>query len=69
LLAKGIPDKEKSAQAIAVAKDFRVKIRECDDASSKSVLEGVAKITENYPKADKDLTDFFALMSDVPDEL
>lgn len=68
MLGKGIQDPEKSKQALAVAKDFRLKIRECDDAA-KSVTDGVGKIVENYPATSKDLKDFFDLMQDVPDEL
>ena len=68
-MAKGIPDKEKSEKAIEIAKDFRIKIRECDDAASKTPQIGVAKITENFPTTYKELDTFFQLMSDVPDEL
>ena len=69
LLAKGIPDKEKSTKAIELAKDFRVKIRECDDAASRSVRDAVVKITANFPSTYEELETFFQLMSDVPDEL
>ena len=68
-MAKGIPDKEKSTKAVEIAKDFRVKIRECDDAASRSVQDMIVKITENYPPTYKELDSFFQLMSDVPDEL
>lgn len=69
LLAKGIPDKEKSKKAVEIAKDFRVKIRECDDAASRSVQDAIVKITENFPSTYEELEIFFQLMSDVPDEL
>jgi len=69
LLGKGIPDSEKSKQAIVLAKDFKQKIRECDDSASLSVSAGVDKILENYPTTSKDLKEFFELMQDVPDEL
>ena len=68
-MSKGIQDPEKSKAAIELAKDFRIKIRECDDAASKSINEGVDKIISNYPATSKDLKDFFDLMQDVPDEL
>ena len=69
LLAKGIPDKEKSSKAIEVAKHFRVKIRECDDAASKSAQEAVVKIIKNFPSTYEEIESFFQLMSDVPDAL
>ena len=69
LLGKGIPDVEKSKQAVLLAKDFKQKIREIDDSASKSPAIGVNKILENYPATSKDLKDFFDLMQDVPDEL
>ena len=68
-MAKGIPDKEKSTKAVDIAKDFRVKIRECDDAASRSVQDMIVKITENFPSTYEELDSFFQLMSDVPDEL
>ena len=68
-MAKGIPDKEKSTKAVEIAKDFRVKIRECDDAASRSVQDMIVKITENFPSTYEELDSFFQLMSDVPDEL
>ena len=68
-MAKGIPDKEKSKKAVEIAKDFRVKIRECDDAASRSVQDAIVKITENFPSTYEELEIFFQLMSDVPDEL
>ena len=69
LLGKGISDPQKSAEALKLAKDFRAKIRECDDSSSKSIKEGLDKITQNYPVTSKELSSFFELMQDVPDEL
>ena len=69
LLAKGIQDPDKSKLAIEVAKDFRIKIRECDDAATKGISEGIGKILENYPATSKDLTDFFDAMQDVPQDL
>ena len=64
-----MPDSAKSIEALAIAKDFRIKIRECDDSASKSVREGVDKIIQNYPITSKEMKDFFELMQDVPDEL
>ena len=69
MLGKAIPDPAKSAKALSIAKDFRTKIRECDDSASKSTAEGVNKILENYPATSMELKDFFDLMQDVPDEL
>lgn len=69
LLGKGITDPEKSKTAISLAKDFRLKIRECDDSASKSTSQGIEKIIQNYPVTSKELVDFFDLMQDVPDEL
>ena len=66
LLAKGIQDPSKSEKAKEIAKDFRVKIRECDDA----VIDGdTSKIIENYPITSSEIAEFLELLSDVPDEL
>ena len=66
LLAKGIQDPVKSDKAKEIAKDFRVKIRECDDA----VIDGdTSKIIENYPITNSEIAEFLELLSDVPDEL
>ena len=65
-LSKGILDPQKSDRGIAIGKQFRKLIRECDDAVSKGDLN---KIIENYPVSNKLLTEFIELLQDVPDEL
>jgi hypothetical protein len=65
-LSRSITDSEKRTQAKEVAKHFRIKVRECDDAASNGNL---AKIGENYPVTSGDLSKFFELLSDVPDEI
>ena len=65
-LSKAITDAEKVKQAKAIAKDFRIKVRECDDAASAGNL---AKVGENYPITASELDQFFDLLKDVPDEL
>ncbi len=66
LLTKGILDSNKKEQAKLIATDFRMKIRECDDALSDG---NVNKINDNYPITSKELKDFFILLQDIPDEL
>ena len=66
LLTKGIVDSAKVARAKEIAKDFRVKIRECDDSASNGNLN---KIVENYPITSGEISEFIDLMNDVPDEL
>jgi len=66
LLSKGIPEPEKATLAKSLGKEFRLKIRECDDAASKGDL---AKIVGIYPSTAKLLNDFLVLLQDVPDEL
>lgn len=66
LLSNSIGDKSKADQAKLIAKDFRVLVRSCDDAVSAGNL---GKIDELYPKTSEQLNEFFALMSDVPDEI
>lgn len=66
LLASGIIDKETGIKAKSIAKDFRSKIRECDDALNNGNIE---KISQIYPETSKELSDFLLLLQDVPDEL
>ena len=66
LLGQGILDKDKSTQAIAIAKTFRKQIRECDDAAS---VKNFAKVLEIYPTTAAELKDFIGLMQDIPDEI
>ena len=66
LLGQGILDKEKSTQAIAIAKTFRKQIRECDDAAG---AKNFAKVLEIYPTTATELKDFIGLMQDIPDEI
>ena len=66
LLSKGIVDSTKVARAKEIAKDFRAKIRECDDSASNGNLN---KIVENYPITSGEIQEFIDLMNDVPDEL
>lgn len=66
LVSRGILDKDKAAQAKELAKQFRVEIRECDDALSSG---NVQKIIDKYPTSSKKMSDFLALLQDVPDEL
>lgn len=66
LLMRGITDPQKAADAKTIAKDFRKKIRECDDAVGDGNLD---KVIELYPTTAKQLTDFLLLLQDVPDEL
>lgn len=66
LLVKGITDPTKAVKAKEIMKDFRNKIRECDDAASNG---NVAKIGENYPVTSSELNEFLGLLQDVPDEL
>jgi hypothetical protein len=66
LLAKGITDPQKAKQAKELAKSFRTKVRECDDAATKG---DIAKIQENYVTTAGQLTTFLELLQDVPDEL
>ena len=66
LLAKSINDPVKQKDAKEIAKQFRLEIRECDDAAGNG---NVAKLIELYPKTSTELKDFFGLMQDVPDEI
>jgi hypothetical protein len=66
LLAKGILDSSKAEKAKEIAKDFRVKVRECDDAMTDG---NTNKIIENYPITSSEIAEFLELLSDVPDEL
>eukprot|EP00607_Mallomonas_marina_P008146 CAMPEP_0182425110 /NCGR_PEP_ID=MMETSP1167-20130531/11439_1 /TAXON_ID=2988 /ORGANISM="Mallomonas Sp, Strain CCMP3275" /LENGTH=171 /DNA_ID=CAMNT_0024605475 /DNA_START=126 /DNA_END=641 /DNA_ORIENTATION=- len=66
LLTQSISDPVKVNQAKSLAKEFRVKIRECDDSATAGSLQ---KINENYPVTNKLLNDFLVLLQDVPDEL
>lgn len=66
LLSKSINDPVKQKSAREIAKQFRVEIRECDDAASNG---NVAKLIELYPKTSTELKDFFGLMQDIPDEI
>lgn len=66
LLSKGILNPERAAQAKAIAKDFRQKVRECDDALDDG---NVNKILDNYPGTSAELDEFLSLLQDVPDEL
>jgi hypothetical protein len=66
LLTKSISDTQKAAKAKEIAKDFRIKIRECDDEASNG---NIAKIGENYPITSSEISQFLDLLRDVPDEL
>ena len=66
LLARGILDSSKAEKAKEIAKDFRVKVRECDDAMTDG---NTNKIIENYPITSSEIAEFLELLSDVPDEL
>lgn len=66
LLTKGIVEEAKVTKAKEIMKDFRAKVRECDDAASAGNL---AKIGENYPITSSELSQFLDLLRDVPDEL
>lgn len=66
LLANGVTDKDKSAQAKEIAKEFRVNIRECDKAATSKDFE---VINSMYPKTKQEIADFLDLLRDVPDEL
>eukprot|EP01036_Dinobryon_divergens_P042895 gene42895-57040_t len=66
LLTKGVIGPEKVTEAKNIAKEFRTKIRECDDAATAGNIQ---KISEIYPSTAKLLSDFFVLLQDVPDEL
>lgn len=66
LLSRSINDPVKQKESKEIAKQFRLEIRECDDAASKG---NVAKIIELYPKTATELKDFFGLMQDIPDEI
>ena len=66
LLARSINDPVKQKEAKEIAKQFRLEIRECDDAAGNG---NIAKIIELYPKTALELKDFFGLMQDIPDEI
>ena len=65
-MTKGITDPAKAEDAKVIAKNFRVKIRECDDSASKG---DISKIVDNYPSSANDLSNFLLLLQDVPDEI
>lgn len=50
-------------------KDFKVKVRECDDALTNGENGGFQRILDNYPSTSKEISDFLVLMQDIPDEL
>lgn len=65
-LARGIGSEKDREAAKATGKD----LRECARAVDKGLGEGKTEIlTDKYPAMKKDIADFFALLSDVPDEL
>lgn len=66
LLSKSITDPAKASAALDLAKDFRVRMRANDDAATAGNLQA---IVDSYPATAKDLTDFFDLLNDVPDEI
>lgn len=66
LLSKSILGSEKVSRAKEIAKDFRSKIRQCDDSASNGDLN---KIVEIYPLTNSEIQEFVDLMNDVPDEL
>ena len=47
-------------------KDFKLKVRECDDALTDG---GFQRILDNYPATSREITDFLELTHDIPDEL
>jgi len=67
LLTTGVVDADKKSQAISVAKDLRAKVRAIDD--SITVGASLDKFQELYPETKKELSQFFELLQDVPDEL
>ena len=66
LLSRGIQDEKLSSEAVAMAKKFRLVIRECDDAASAGDLK---KIIELYPQTSELLNKYFSYLQDVPDEV
>lgn len=67
LLTRGVLDAEKKEKALAVAKDFRSKVRAIDD--SITIGASLDTFQSLYPTTASDLSTFFTLLQDVPDEL
>ena len=65
-LARGINSGTDREAAKAVGKNLRISAREVDNALSDGKT---SVLIENYPAMKKQIADFFALLSDVPDEL
>ena len=66
LLSKGILDTNKAEKAKGIAKDFRTRVRDCDDAMTNG---DTSKIIDNYPITNNEINEFLELLSDVPQDL
>lgn len=66
LLSRSIQDPARQAEAKALTNDFRKLMRQADKALNEDNVDGVFQV---YPQTQQDIEKFFALLSDVPDEL
>ncbi len=66
LLATGIQDPDKATEARSIAKEFRTKVRQCDDAASQRDLDAILTV---YPQTAALMERFLVLLQDVPADL